>query len=70
MAQQSPPSVVVLGGINMDLVTMTLRFPEAGETVVGVFQERQGPPFHILGGPQIWETLGLAGVAKALRRAG
>lgn len=35
MAQQSPPSVVVLGGINMDLVTMTLRFAEPGETVVG-----------------------------------
>jgi ribokinase len=35
MARQSHPSVVVLGGINMDLVTMTLRFPEAGETVVG-----------------------------------
>ena len=27
--------VVVLGGINMDLVTMTPRFPEAGESVVG-----------------------------------
>jgi ribokinase len=27
--------VVVLGGINMDLVTITSRFPEAGETVVG-----------------------------------
>ena len=28
-------SVVVLGGINMDLVTVAPRFPEAGETVVG-----------------------------------
>ena len=30
-----PPRIVVLGGINMDLVTLTPRFPEAGETVVG-----------------------------------
>ena len=30
-----PPYIVVLGGINIDLVTMTPRFPEAGETVVG-----------------------------------
>ena len=29
------PSIVVLGGINMDLVTVAERFPEAGETVVG-----------------------------------
>ena len=29
------PVVVVLGGINMDLVAMTHRFPSAGETVVG-----------------------------------
>ena len=29
------PGVVVLGGINMDLVTMTPRFPVPGETVVG-----------------------------------
>ena len=35
MPQQTRPSVVVLGGINMDLVTITPRFPEAGETVVG-----------------------------------
>ena len=35
MAQQSPPSVVVLGGINMDLVTIAPMFPKAGETVVG-----------------------------------
>ena len=35
MAQQSLPSVVVLGGINMDLVTHTPRFAESGETVVG-----------------------------------
>ena len=35
MAQQSLPSVVVLGGINMDLVTLTPRFAEPGETVVG-----------------------------------
>ena len=27
--------VVVLGGINIDLVTLAHRFPEAGETVVG-----------------------------------
>lgn len=32
---QQPPRVVVLGGINMDLVAMTPRFPAAGETVVG-----------------------------------
>ena len=29
------PGVVVLGGINMDLVTYSARFPEAGETVAG-----------------------------------
>ena len=29
------PRIVVLGGINMDLVTLTPRFPAAGETVVG-----------------------------------
>ena len=29
------PTVVVLGGINMDLVAVTQRHPEAGETVVG-----------------------------------
>ncbi len=29
------PAIVVLGGINMDLVTLSDRFPEAGETVVG-----------------------------------
>ncbi len=32
---RQPPRVVVLGGINIDLVTMTPRFPAAGETVVG-----------------------------------
>jgi len=32
---QDSPSIVVLGGINMDLVTVAERFPEAGETVVG-----------------------------------
>ena len=31
----SQASVVVLGGINMDLVTVSPRFPEPGETVVG-----------------------------------
>ncbi len=30
-----PPRIVVLGGINIDLVAMTPRFPAAGETVVG-----------------------------------
>ena len=30
-----PPLIVVLGGINIDLVAMTPRFPAAGETVVG-----------------------------------
>jgi ribokinase len=35
MTQEAKPSIVVLGGINMDLVTITSRFPEAGETVVG-----------------------------------
>ncbi len=34
--QPSPqPAVVVLGGINMDLVAFVSRFPEVGETVVG-----------------------------------
>ena len=35
MTQLNRISVVVLGGINMDLVTVSSRFPEAGETVVG-----------------------------------
>ena len=35
MTQPKRISVVVLGGINMDLVTVVSRFPEAGETVVG-----------------------------------
>lgn len=33
--EQQPPKIVVLGGINIDLVAMTPRFPAAGETVVG-----------------------------------
>jgi ribokinase len=35
MNREERPLIVVLGGINMDLVTLTARFPEAGETVVG-----------------------------------
>jgi len=36
MTQQvNSGGVVVLGGINMDLVTMSARFPQPGETVVG-----------------------------------
>ena len=35
MALERHPDIVVLGGINMDLVTITPRFPQAGETVVG-----------------------------------
>lgn len=35
MTQPDAPAIVVLGGINMDLVTIAPRFPEAGETVVG-----------------------------------
>ena len=35
MTQPKRISVVVLGGINMDLVTVVSRFPEAGETAVG-----------------------------------
>lgn len=35
MPQPGPPGILVLGGINMDLVTITPRFPEAGESVVG-----------------------------------
>ena len=35
MQQQHRPLIVVLGGINMDLVTYSPRFPQAGETVVG-----------------------------------
>lgn len=31
----SPPSIAVLGGINMDLVTHSPRFPEPGETIAG-----------------------------------
>ncbi|MED5404832.1 MAG: ribokinase [Chloroflexota bacterium] len=32
---QQPPKLIVLGGINMDLVTFSPRFPRPGETVVG-----------------------------------
>ncbi|NQW22887.1 MAG: ribokinase [SAR202 cluster bacterium] len=32
---QEQPSIIVLGGINMDLVTYSPRFPKPGETVVG-----------------------------------
>jgi ribokinase len=32
---QQPQSIIVLGGINMDLVTFAPRFPRPGETVVG-----------------------------------
>ena len=35
MTQGKQPIIAVLGGINMDLVTVAPRFPEAGETVVG-----------------------------------
>ena len=35
MTRPTQASIVVLGGINMDLVTVSPRFPEAGETVVG-----------------------------------
>ncbi len=35
MIRAEDPLVVVFGGINMDLVTLAARFPEAGETVVG-----------------------------------
>lgn len=35
MAGAKQAVIAVLGGINMDLVTVTPRFPEAGETVVG-----------------------------------
>jgi ribokinase len=35
MPKLEPPAVLVLGGINIDLVTITPRFPEAGEFVVG-----------------------------------
>ena len=35
MTTVSKPRVIVFGGINMDLVTLTKKFPETGETVVG-----------------------------------
>ena len=35
MTDSDSPAVVVLGGINMDLVTYSQRFPEPGETVTG-----------------------------------
>ena len=35
MTQPEQSAVLVLGGINIDLVTITPRFPEAGESVVG-----------------------------------
>ncbi|MBI4336277.1 MAG: ribokinase [Chloroflexi bacterium] len=34
-ASRGGPRLVVLGGINMDLVVVTPRFPQAGETVIG-----------------------------------
>ena len=35
MSSSAAPGIVVLGGINMDLVTYSERFPGNGETVVG-----------------------------------
>ena len=35
MSASDAPDIVVLGGINMDLVTHSERFPNPGETVVG-----------------------------------
>ena len=35
MSDSDTPGIVVLGGINMDLVTYSARFPEVGETVAG-----------------------------------
>ena len=35
MSGSDSPRIVVLGGINMDLVTYSARFPEVGETVAG-----------------------------------
>ena len=35
MNASNTPGIVVLGGINMDLVTYSDRFPNPGETVVG-----------------------------------
>ena len=35
MTRSTGASIVVLGGINMELVTVSPRFPEDGETVVG-----------------------------------
>ena len=35
MSPSNAPGIVVLGGINMDLVTYSERFPSPGETVVG-----------------------------------
>ena len=35
MNENNKPGVVVLGGINMDLVTYSARYPEPGETVTG-----------------------------------
>ncbi len=35
MRQQDRPFIIVFGGINMDLVTLAPRFPQAGETVTG-----------------------------------
>ena len=32
---QQPPKLIVLGGINIDLVTFSPRFPRPGETIVG-----------------------------------
>jgi ribokinase len=35
MPRPEPPAILVLGGINIDLVTIAPRLPEAGESVVG-----------------------------------
>ena len=35
MTQPHAPNIVVLGGINLDLVAIAPKFPESGETVVG-----------------------------------
>lgn len=35
MTQREQPGILVLGGINIDLVTIAPRIPEAGETVIG-----------------------------------
>ena len=36
-----PPRIVVVGSANVDLTTVTDRFPRPGETIFGAFTEHE-----------------------------